>query len=122
MGVRADLFVRLAHEAFQFGLGDASVHDLHLHGEAEAAAVTRTDGDRAGDLRLGGVALLLLADEIKRAAEARGVARGEEMLRRRLARYARPAELLGTERFALTMPSLVSVCPLRPPTAVAVAV
>src|SRR2546421_2131418 len=94
MRIRADLLVRLVHQALELRLRDATVLDLHLHGEAEAAAVARADSHRAGDFRFGGVALFLLADEIERAAEAGGVAGGKEMLRRRLARLAGAAELL----------------------------
>src|SRR5262249_12216861 len=94
MRVGADLLVRLAHQALELRLRDASVLDLHLHGDAEAAAVARADGHRAGDRRLGGVALLLLADEIQRAAEAGGVTGREQVLGRGLARDTRPAELL----------------------------
>src|SRR6266404_8151826 len=94
MRVGADLLVRLAHQALELRLREAAVLDLHLHGDAEAAAVARADGYRAGDLGPGGVALLLLADEIERAAEAGSVAGGEQVLGRRLARHAGPAELL----------------------------
>ena len=51
--------------------------------------------DRAFDPRLAGVLLVLLADEIQRAAEAGGIARREQVLRRRRPRLARPAHRLG---------------------------
>src|SRR5215831_5482786 len=91
-GVRvgADFLVRFLRERRELGLGQALVLDAQLHRETEPAALARPDRHRARDLRLGGVLLLLLADEVERAAEARGVTRGEEMLRRCGARLAGP--------------------------------
>src|SRR5689334_18022781 len=89
--VRADLLVRLAGERRELGLRQAPVLHAELHREAESAALARTDRDRAGDPRLRGVLLVLLADEVERAAEARGVAGGEQMLGRRGAGLARAA-------------------------------
>src|SRR5437867_9049502 len=92
--VRADLLVRLARERGELGLRQALVLHAELHREAEAAAVARADRDCAGDARLRGVLLLPLADEVERAAEAGGVAGGEEVLGRRSARLARAAHFL----------------------------
>src|SRR5882672_3756779 len=92
--VRADLLVRLAHECGELVLRNALVLYLHLDGDAEAAAVPRADRDSRGDGGLGRIALRLLGDEVERAAEAGGIAGGEEMLGRRSARLARAAELL----------------------------
>src|SRR5689334_892159 len=93
--VRADLLVRLAGERRELGLRQAPVLHAELHREAESAALARADGDGAGDPRLRGVFLVLLADEIERAAEARRVARGEQVLGRRRAGLARAAHFLG---------------------------
>src|SRR5579883_367535 len=74
MGVGADLLMRLAGETRELGLRQALVFDLKLDGEAEAAAVARADRHGTGDPRLGRILLLLLGDEIERAAEAGGIA------------------------------------------------
>src|SRR6267143_2237099 len=92
--VRADLLVRLARERGELGLRQALVLHAELHRQAEAPTVARTDRDRAGDARLRGVLLVPLADEVERAAEAGGVAGGEEVFGRRGARLARAAHLL----------------------------
>jgi transaldolase len=102
-GVRigADLLVRFPGERGEVGLGQRLVLDAHFHRDAEAAAVARTDRHRAGDLRLGGVALLLLGDVVERAAEARRIAGGEEMLGRGRAGLARPAHFLRHRQIGL---------------------
>src|SRR5260221_14558019 len=89
--IRADLLMRLLGEGNELRLRQALVLDAQAHGEAEAAAIPRPDRHGAGDLRLVRVLLLLLGDEIKGAAEARGVSGGEQMLRRGGARPAPPA-------------------------------
>src|SRR6266852_1949646 len=99
--IRADLLVRLAGERGELGLRQAPVLHAELHREAEAPAFARADRDRAGDARLGSVLLLALADEVERAAEAGGVAGGEEVLGRRRAGLARPAHLLGHREIGL---------------------
>src|SRR6267142_6944092 len=66
--VGADLFVRFPDERGKLGMRDAPVLDAHLHREAETAAFARAHRHGAGDRGLGGVALLLLGDEIKRPA------------------------------------------------------
>lgn len=63
--------------------------------------------------RVGGAAMLL-AREGERSAEAGRIARSERVLRGRGARPAGPPISLGTDRSALAMPPLGSVCPLRP--------
>src|SRR5258706_4343110 len=92
--VRADLLVRLACQRGELGLLQALVVHAELHGQAESPAFARADRDRAGDARLGSVLLLALADEVERAAEARRVAGGEEVLWRRGAGLARASHLL----------------------------
>src|SRR5436190_7161567 len=92
--IRADLLVRLARERGELGLRQALVLDGELHREAEAPAVARADRDRTGDARLGSVLLLALADEVERAAEARRVAGGEEVLGRGRAELSRAAHFL----------------------------
>jgi hypothetical protein len=57
---------------------------------------------------------MLLAREGERSAEAGRIARSERVLRGRGAWAAGPPISLGTDRSALVMPSLGSVCPLRP--------
>src|SRR6185437_8000012 len=94
MRVGADLLMRLLGEGGELGLRQVLVLNAQRDGEAEAAAVARTDRDRAGDLGLARILLLLLGDEIDVAAEAGGVARGEEMLGRRGVGLARPAHRL----------------------------
>src|SRR5258708_1933968 len=64
VGVRADLFMRLAYQRLELGLRKAVVLDAHLHRQPEAAAVARADRDGAGDPRLRRIALLLLRDEV----------------------------------------------------------
>ena len=86
--VRADLLVRLLGERRQFRLRHALILDVQLDREPEAAAVARPDRYVGGDARLAGVLLVLLADEVERAAKARGIAGGEQMLGRRRARLA----------------------------------
>src|SRR6476469_7718202 len=123
-GVRvgADLFVRLLDQVRELRLLQALVLDTHLHGKTEAAAVARADRDGAGDLSVGRVLFVLLGNKVNRAAETSGIACSEKMLwRRRGSRLARAAHLL-RHRQSETMPSLDLVRPLRPPTAVAVAV
>src|SRR5438105_1755284 len=93
--IRADLFVRFPHQCGKLGLLDALVLDEHLHREAEAAAVARADRHSAGDLRPGGITLFLFRHEIERTAEAGGIARGEEMLRRCKPRLAGATQLPG---------------------------
>src|SRR5207302_2910232 len=95
-GVRvgADLFVRFPGERGELGLRDAPVLDAHLHREAETAAFARADRHSAGDLRVGGVALLLLRHEVERTAEAGRITGSEQMLWRGRARLARAAHLL----------------------------
>src|SRR5215468_12341133 len=102
-GVRvgADLLMCFLRECRELGLGEALVLDAQLHRETEPAALARADRHRARNLRLGSVLLLLFADEVERAAEARGVTRGEEMLRRGGARLAGPAHLLGHRQIGL---------------------
>jgi uracil-DNA glycosylase family protein len=89
--IRADLLMRLLGEGRELRLRQALVLDAQAHGEAEAAALARPDRHGAGDLRLARVLLLLLGDEVERAAEASGVSGGEQMLGRGGARPARPA-------------------------------
>src|SRR4029079_5525220 len=72
----------------------ARVLDAHPHRETEPSALARANRHGASDLRARGVALLLLRDEVERAAEAGGVARGEQVLRRGGPRLARAAHLL----------------------------
>src|SRR5262245_41132645 len=92
--VRADLLVRLPDERRELGLREALVLHPHLHRDPEAAAFARPDRDRGSDLRLGCVLPVLLADEVERAAEARGVPGGEQVLRGRGVRLAGPTQLL----------------------------
>src|SRR5437764_13982680 len=75
-GVRvgADLLVRLAGQSLQLGLGQARVLDAHLDRQAEAPAVARADRHGAGDPGRRRVLLVLLGDEVERAAEAARVA------------------------------------------------
>jgi hypothetical protein len=123
-GVRigTDFLMRLFRQSCEIRLRDGLVLDVQLDSEAKAAALARTDRYRTDHLRLGRVLLVLLGNVIERAAEAGRVARGEEMFRRRGAGLPGPPIACGTDRSALTIPSLDSVCPLRPPVAVAVAV
>ena len=70
----------------------------------------------------GRIFLVLLGGIVQRAAEASCITRGKQMFGSRRVGFAWPTHFLGPERSAVTMPSLDSVCPLRPPVAVAVAV
>src|SRR5512132_1215631 len=74
MRVGADLLVGFLHQLRQLDLRQALIFHSHLHRESEAAAVARTDRDGAGHLGLGGVLLVLLGNEIDRAAETGGIA------------------------------------------------
>src|SRR3954470_11961212 len=78
--IRADLLVRLVGQRRELRLGHRLVRDGELHREAEADALARADRHGALDARLGGVDLLLLGDEVERAAEARRIAGREQML------------------------------------------
>src|SRR5260370_12879034 len=104
MRVGADLLVRIADQGVERRLLQALVLDPHLDGEAEAAAVARSDRDRTGDGRLRRILLLLLGDEIERAAETGGVAGGEEMLGRGGAGLARTAHRLRHRQIGLDRP------------------
>src|SRR4029077_14525166 len=53
----------------------------HLHREPEPAALARANGDGASDFGFARVLVVMLGDEVESAAEARGIARGEEVLR-----------------------------------------
>src|ERR1700737_2336925 len=88
VGIGADLFVGFLGQRRQIGLLQALVLDAQLDRYAEAAALTRADRNRAGDLGLGRVLLVLLADEVERAAETGGIARREKMLGRGGGRFA----------------------------------
>src|ERR1700730_15577975 len=112
MRIGADLLVRLARQRGQVGLRQAAILDPHLHRQAESAQLARTDRNGTGDSRLARVLFLLFRDEVERTAKTGVAAAGRPG----------PPISLGSESSALTTPSLVSVCPLRPPIAVAVAV
>jgi hypothetical protein len=103
-------------------VAEGSVLDAKEDGEGVTTPITLSDRHSALDFGLGGVLVLLLRDEVERAAEARGIACREEVFGGRGARLTRPTMAFGTDRSAFTEPSLASVCPLRPPVAIAVAV
>jgi len=92
--VRADLLVRFLRERGELRLRQRAILDLQLDRQPEATRLAGTDAHCRGHLGLAGVLLLALGDEIERAAEARGVAGGEQMLRGRGSRLARPAHFL----------------------------
>src|SRR5882724_10398398 len=101
MRIRADLFVRFPDERGELGLCDALVLDAHLHREAETASFARTYRHGAGHLCPGRVLLLLLGDEIERAAEAGRVAGGEQVLGRCRSGLAWPAHFLRYRKVGL---------------------
>src|SRR5260370_22668335 len=101
MRVGACLFLRFPDERGKLGLRNALIFDAHLHRETEPPAFTLTNGDSASDFGLGSVALLPLCYEVERPAEASGIARGEQVLRRGRARLARAAHLLGHRNVGL---------------------
>src|SRR5712692_3596489 len=101
MRVGADLFVRFPGERDELGLRNALVLDAHLHREAETAGFARADRHGAGDLGVGGVALLPPCDEVERPAKAGRIACGEQMLRRGRARLARAAHFFGQRQVGL---------------------
>jgi tricarballylate dehydrogenase len=74
VGIGADLFVCFLGQRRQIGLLQALVLDAQLDCDAEAAALTRADRNRAGDLGLGRVLLVLLA--VRAAHEGVGLSRG----------------------------------------------
>ena len=91
VGVGTDCLVRFFRQSREIGLRHGLVLHAELDGEAEAAALTRTDGHRTLGLGFGRVFLVLLADIVERTAEAGGITRREEMFRGRGARLAWPA-------------------------------
>src|SRR5258708_36353485 len=101
MRIGADLLVCFAHERGELVVRQALVLDPHLDRDPEAAAFTRADRDGASDLRVRRIAFALLRHEVERAAEAGGIAGGKQMLRRRGARPAGTAHLLGHREVGL---------------------
>src|SRR5579862_7680119 len=94
MAVGTDLLMRFFDERREIALRQALILDAHFDRDAEAAAFARADRDRRCDRGLRRVFLVLLADEIERAAKARRIAGGKEMLGRRRVGLARPAHRL----------------------------
>jgi hypothetical protein len=121
MRVGTDFLVRFPHEHGEIGLSNALILDVHLHREPKTTVLAHADRCRACYLGRRCVFLLLLGDEIERAAEAGGIACVEQV-GVTVPGLPGPPIAFGTERSALTKPSFDSVCPLRPPMAVAVAV
>ena len=64
MRVGADFLVRLLNKTCQVVLRHTFVLDAHFDREPEAAAVARANGNRAGDLGLARILLVLLGDEV----------------------------------------------------------
>src|ERR1700722_12309788 len=80
VAIGADLLVRLFRERLELRLRQARVGDVEHDGEPEAALLTRAYADSAFHRRFRCVLLVLLGDEVERAAEAGGVAGREQML------------------------------------------
>src|SRR4051794_13543065 len=94
MRIRADLFVRFLREGCELGLGKALVLDVQLHGKSEAAALAWPDRDGARDRRTVRILLVLLGDEVERAAEAGGVTGRKKIFRSGRVGLARSAHRL----------------------------
>jgi hypothetical protein len=76
MRVGTDFLVCFPHERGELGLPNALILDAHLYRDPKATGLAHADRYRARYLGLGHVSLLLLGDEIERAAEAGRVASG----------------------------------------------
>src|SRR5271163_657999 len=94
VAIGADFLVRLFRHRLKLRLRQAWVGHVEHDREAEAAFFAWADGDGAFHRRLRRVLFVLLGDEVERAAEAGGVAGGEQMLGRCRARLAGAAHLL----------------------------
>src|SRR5690349_11303058 len=81
MRIRTDSFVRLAGERGELAFTETGVAHAELDREPEPAGVPGPDGHGAGYDSVLGVDLLLTGHKIDRAAEARGVAGREQVLR-----------------------------------------
>ena len=64
MRVGADFLVRLLNKTCQVVLRHTFVLDAHFDREPEAAAVARANGNRARNLGLARILLVLLGDEV----------------------------------------------------------
>src|ERR1700722_9425596 len=83
MRVGTDFLVCFPHEHGEIGLSNALILDAHLHREPKTTTLADADRCRACYLGRRRVFILLLGDEIERAAEAGRVACGEQVLRGR---------------------------------------
>src|SRR3984957_9229329 len=118
VAIGADLLVRLFRQRLKYRLRQARVGHVEHDRQTEAALLARSDGDGAFHRRFRSVLFVLLGDEVERAAEAGGVAGGEQVLGRPGVRLAGPAHLLRHRQIEVTIPSSERVWPLRPPIAV----
>src|SRR5260370_4386341 len=101
MRVGTDFLVRFPHERGELGLRNAFILDAHLHRKPEPAASPRAYRHPAGYLGPRRVFLLLLGDEIERAAEAGCVASGEQVLGGPRSRLPWPAPCFRHRKVAL---------------------
>src|SRR5260370_3606836 len=91
MRVGTDFLVRFPHERGELGLRNAFILAAPVRRKPEPAASPRAYRHPAGYLGPRRVFLLLLGDEIERAAEAGCVASGEQVLGGRRSGLAWPA-------------------------------
>ena len=87
-------FVRLLDERLEFGCRERTVDDRHLDGEFKPAGFARTYRNGASHRGARRILLVVLGDEVERAAETGGVAGREQMLGRCRAGLAGTAHLL----------------------------
>jgi hypothetical protein len=85
----------------------AVVLDAQPDRDAEAAALPRADRNRAGDIGLGSVLLMLLTDKVERTAETGGVAAAKRRSGVAVPGLPGPPIALGTDRSAETTWSLL---------------
>src|SRR5579862_684630 len=101
MRVRTDFLVCFPHKGGEIGLSDAFILDAHLYRDAKATGLAHADGYRACYLGRRRVFLLLLGDEIERAAEAGRIACGEKVLGSRRSRLTWPAHCFRHRKVSL---------------------
>src|SRR5258708_2335681 len=101
MRVGTDFLMCLLHEHGEIGLSDALILDTNLHREPKTTALAHADRYRACYLGPRRVFLILLGDEIERAAEAGRVACGEQVLGSRRSGLAWPAHCFRYRKVSL---------------------